>query len=160
MDLERQIHEAIGKTSVSLLDPADPHVLIVSDDDTISKDVEVILSHAGLTSELAKSMAAGCEFAKSGRFQVVVTTAVLSDGTWKRLIHIANRYRPGFMVIVLATTFDVKQGAKALEDGVFDVVDALHELPKVGEAARRALWAAYLEGAGPLPEALIHPRAV
>jgi hypothetical protein len=64
------------------------------------------------------------------------------------------------MVIVLTTSFDFKRWAEALEDGVFDVVDALHELPKVGEAVRRALWAAYLEGAGPLPEVLIHPRAV
>jgi hypothetical protein len=55
-------------------------------------------------------------------------------------------------VILVATTFDLNEWGQALEDGAFEVLDALHELPNVAEAARRALWAAYLKGAGPRPE--------
>jgi hypothetical protein len=53
----------------------------------------------------------------------------------------------------LATsTFDFNQSAEAQENGAFDVLDVLHELPKVAEVTKRALWAAYLKGAGPSPD--------
>jgi DNA-binding NtrC family response regulator len=129
-----------------------PRILIVHDDDTIAKNLELILLHAGLASERVKSMDAACQYARLGRFQVVVTTPVLGDGSWKRLADVDSHYRPGFVVILVATTFDLNEWGQALEDGAFDVLDALHELPNVGEAARRALWAAYLKGAGPRPE--------
>jgi PleD family two-component response regulator len=134
------------------VNPVKPRILIVHDDDTISKHVEIILLHAGLASERVKSMKEACEYARSGRFQVVVTTPVLGDGSWKRLADVDRQYRPGIVVILVATTFDLNEWGRALEDGAFDVLDALYELPNVAEAARRALWAAYLKGAGPRPE--------
>ena len=99
-------------------------------------------------------MKAGCEFARSGRFQVVVTSPTLRDGSWKRLVDIDSHYRPGFVVVLLGTNFDLNEWGQALEDGAFEVLDAIQELPKVAEVARRALWAAYLKGAGLRPEAL------
>jgi DNA-binding NtrC family response regulator len=134
------------------VNPVKPRILIVHDDDNIAKHLEIILLHAGLASERVKSMQVACEYARSGRFQVVVTTPVLGDGSWKRLADVDSHYRPGFVVILVATTFDLNEWGQALEDGAFDVLDALHELPNVAEAARRALWAAYLKGAGPRPE--------
>jgi DNA-binding NtrC family response regulator len=157
MGPERQAQEGVGKVNASLQRPSKPRILIVSDDDPISELLEVILLHTGLASTRVMSMAAACEAARSGRFQVVVTTPALSDGTWKRLTDLASRYRPGFVVIVVAITSDPKQRVQALEEGVFDVV-ALHELPNVAWAVRRALWAAYLDGAGPRPEAPSHSR--
>jgi DNA-binding NtrC family response regulator len=145
-----QIHPPIWLKPVNL---AKPRILIVHDDDAISKELEVILLHAGLASERVRSMKAGCESAKSGRFQVILTTPVLEDGSWKRLAGIDSRYRPGFVIIVVASNFDLNEWGQALEDGAFDVLDALRELPLAAEAARRALWAAYLKGAGPRPEA-------
>ena len=84
---------------------------------------------------------------------MVVATPLLSDGSWRRLIDVANHYNPDFVVILLARTFDLREWAEALKDGAFDVLDALHELPRAVEVAKRALWAAYLKGAGPDPEA-------
>jgi hypothetical protein len=130
-----------------------PRVLIVSDDDTISEELEIILFHAGLLSAHVDSMTAGYESARSGQYQVVVTEPVLFDGSWKRLIDIAGRYRPGFVIILVATSSDPSQRVQALEDGAFGVVDALNDLPKVAAMARGACWAAYLKGAGPCPEA-------
>jgi PleD family two-component response regulator len=132
--------------------PVKPRILIVHDDDTIAQHLEIILLHAGLASERVKSMKAAREYARSGRFQVVVTAPVLGDGSWKCMADVDSHYRPGFVVVLIATAFDLNEWGRALEDGAFDVLDALHELPNVGDAARRALWAAYLKGAGPRPE--------
>lgn len=159
--LERQTQGDIHRTNHSLLqlvNPLKPRILIVSDNDSISQELETILGHAGLSPERAPSMKAGCELARSGRFQVVVTVPELFDGSWKRLAAIANNYRPSFVIILAATTFDLRQWTQALEDGAFDVLDALYELPRVAEAARRALWAAHLKGVGPRPEAPRSPR--
>jgi DNA-binding NtrC family response regulator len=158
IDLERQGGDAIGKFNASARHPVEPHVLIVSDDDAISQYLEVILLRAGLASERVRTMTAGCESARSGRFQVVVTTTVLPDGTWKRLTDMASRYRPGFMVILVVNTFHLKQWAEALGEGTFAVLDASHELPKVGEAVRRAFSAAHLERTGPHNEVSGHLR--
>ena len=96
-------------------------------------------------------MTAGCEAAKSGRFQVIVSTPLLRDGSWKRLTDIANHYDLGFEVVLWARNFDLAEWVEALKDGAFDVLDAMCEPPKALEATRRALWAAYLKGAGPNP---------
>jgi len=140
--------------------PESPGILVIHDDDTISKELEEILLRAGLASERVKNMKAGCEYARSGRFQVVVTKPTFVDGSWKRLADIDGHYRPGFVVILVASTFDINQLAQSLDDGAFDVLNELQELPQVAEVARRALWAAYLKGAGPRPEAWISPSAV
>jgi DNA-binding NtrC family response regulator len=129
-----------------------PRILIVHDDDTVSRELEVVLLHSGLVSERVKSMKAGCDYVRSGKFHVVVTKPVLEDGSWRGLIDIDSHYRPGFVVILVATTFDLNEWGRALEEGAFDVLDELYELPHVAEVARRALWAAYLKGAGPRPE--------
>jgi DNA-binding NtrC family response regulator len=154
--IERQTQGPLGKTNPNIWlkpgHPVKPRILIVNDDDTISKDLELILLHAGFVSERVRSMKSGCEAARSGRFQVVVTSPVLCDGSWKRLAYVDSRYRPGFVIILVASSFDLNEWGQAVTDGAFEVLDALHELPQVAEVARRALWAAYLKGAGPRPE--------
>jgi DNA-binding NtrC family response regulator len=144
MGLNRQTREA--------REPDAARILIVCDDDSITERLNTAFREAGVISEHVKNITAGCESARSGRFQVVVTTPVLGDGSWRRLVDIASHYDLGFVVVLVASTFDFNQWAEALEDGAFDVLDSLHELPKAAEAAQRALWAAYLKGAGPCPE--------
>ena len=151
MDLGRQRELNTQETVTSTMSSANAHTLIVSDNNVISEILELILSNAGISSEREWSLTKGCELARSGRFQVVVTTSDLADGTWKLLVDLAGRYRPGFVVIVVADAFDARQWADALDGGLFDILDASHELWKVGEIVTRALWAAYLEGAGPQP---------
>ena len=161
---EGQTQKPTGKSNPNIWwksgNPAKPLILVINDDDAISKDLEVILLHAGLASERVKSMKAGCEYARSGRFQVVVTKPALIDGSWKRLADIDRHYHPGFVVILIASTCDLNEWGQALEDGAFEVLDALRELPQVAEVARRALWVAYLKGAGPRPEAWSPQRVV
>lgn len=136
-------------------------ILIVCDDDSIAKRLNDILLEAGLSSERVKSMTAGCRSARSGRFQVVLTAPVLGDGSWRRLVDIASHYDLGFVVVLVASTFDLKQRAEAMEDGAFDVLDLdrLHELSKTAEVTRGALWAAYLKGADPRPKVASPPMA-
>jgi DNA-binding NtrC family response regulator len=146
---ESRIRETNGKidrspwTQIDI--PAKPHILIVMDDDSVSIRLKVILRREGFASECAKSMAEACESAKSGHFPVVISAPVLFDGSWNRLVDVEGRCTPGFVIILVATTLDLNQWAQALEDGAFEVLDAVHELPKVALAARCALWAAYLK---------------
>ena len=139
--------------------PDEARILIVSDDDFLTERVNIVLREAGFISERAKSITLGCESARSGRFQVVITTPRLGDGSWRRLVDIASHYDLGFVVILLASTFDFSEWVEALENGAFDVLDVLHELPKAAEATKRALWAAYLKGSGPAPRVASPPKA-
>jgi DNA-binding NtrC family response regulator len=127
--------------------PEAPRILLVVDDDALAKELAPIFRRESLDVERVRSVTAGCDSARSGHFQVVVAQPELADGSWKRLADLASHYRPGFVVILVAKTFDLQQWARALEEGAFDVLDALHDLPKAAETALRALWAAYLTGA-------------
>ena len=89
--------------------PAEPRILIVSEDNAISRELELTLLHGGFISERIKGMSAACDCAKSGRFQVVVTAPLLHDGSWKRLTYIDRHYRPGFVIIVVAANFDMNE---------------------------------------------------
>lgn len=131
--------------------PDGARILIVCDDNSDMDRLKTVLQEAGFVSECAKSITAGCEAAKSGRFQVVVSTPLLRDGSWRRLTDIANHYDLGFEVVLWARNFDLAEWVEALKDGAFDVLDAKCEPPKAVEATRRALWAAFLKGAGPNP---------
>ena len=131
--------------------PDGAQILIVCDDNSESDRLKTVLQEAGFVSERAKSITAGCEAAKSGRFQVVISTPQLRDGSWRRLTDIANHYDLGFEVVLWARNFDLTEWAEALKDGAFDVLDTMCEPPRAVEATRCALWAAYLKGAGPNP---------
>jgi DNA-binding NtrC family response regulator len=163
MRLKAQSQEANSKSSArssfvsKVSDKA--RILIVCDDESVTERLNLALREAGFLSECATSMTAGCTSARSGRFQVIFTTPVLRDGSWRRLADIASNYDPGFVVVLVASNFDFNQCANALDDGAFDVLDPLHELPKTTETARCALWAAYLKGTGPRPEVASHPMA-
>lgn len=126
-------------------------ILIVGDKSRVSEDTEAALLRAGVRTRRVASTRAGCALAGTGQFQVVIVTESLFDGAWKRLIEMAGRSRPGFEVIVVANEHDTNQRRAALQEGVFEFLDASSELPRLGEVVRSALWAAYLEGAGPRP---------
>ena len=134
-------------------------ILIVHDDDLIAERLDIVFREAGYVSERAKSITAGCESAKSGRFQVVISAPVLGDGSWRRVADIASYYNLGFVVFLVANPFDLDQLAEAQENGAFDVLDVMHELPEVVEVTKAALWAAYLKGACPRPESASTAKA-
>ena len=134
-------------------------ILIVCDDDSITERLTTAFRGAGFITDCARSMTAGCTSARSGRFQVVFTTPVLGDGSWRRLTDVASQYDLSFVVVLVASNFDFNQCAEALQEGAFDVLDPLHELPRSVEAARGALWAAYLKGASSCPEVVSRPMA-
>jgi len=129
--------------------PDGARILIVCDDNSETDRLKIILQEQGFVWEWARSITEGCEAAKSGRFQVVVSTPRMRDGSWRRLIDIANHYGLGFEVVLWARTFDLLEWTEALKEGAFDVLDAICEQPIAVEATKRALWAAYLKGAGP-----------
>ncbi len=127
--------------------PDGARILIVCDDDSETERLKTILQKAGIVSECTRSITAGCEAAKSGRFQVVVSTPLLRDGSWRRLTDIAHHYDLGLEVVLWARNFDLAEWVEALKEGAFDVLDALCELPRAVEDIKTALWAAYLKGA-------------
>jgi len=105
---------------------------------------------------MGKSITEGCEAANpadfrwSSRRPGCETDREAADD-------IANHYDLGFEVVLWARSFDLLEWTEALKDGAFDVLDAMCEQPKAVESTKRALWAAYLKGAGPTQERLI-PR--
>ncbi len=153
------IAENMTRSRLPFKIPDGARILIVCDDNSDTDRLRTILQEEGFVSEWAKSITAGCEAAKSGQFQVVVSAPVLSDGSWRRLTDIANYYDLGFEVVLWARSFDLLEWAVALNEGVFDVLDAMCEQPKAVEATKRALWAAYLKGAGPNPRAASPQKA-
>ena len=103
-------------------------------------------------------MTAGCEAAKSGRFQLVLSPPLLSDGSWRRLIEVADHYDLSFEVVLLARNFDLNQWAEALKDGAFDVLDVIYELPKAADVATGVFRAALLKRSQPRKEAACSGR--
>lgn len=120
-----------------------PHmaqILIVGENDSDTERLKTVLRKAGMATESASNIAAGCQLAQSGRFQVVFSAPFPGDrSSWKRLIDIAKQRDSSFAIILLARTFSLGEWADALEVGVFEVLDVLCDLPKAAEAASRAL---------------------
>jgi len=158
MSLTMQTHEEM-RSSLQLNFPEGARILIVCDNDSDTKRLRSLLMEAGFASDCAKSVATACETAKSGQFQVVVSIPQLRDGSWRRLTEIAHHYDLRFEVVVWAHNFDLREWAEALENGAFDVLDAVNEQRRLVEVIKGALWAAYLKGAGPKPSATSPPKA-
>ncbi len=57
---------------------------------------------------------------------------------------VAQHYDLSFELVLLARSFNLNQWTEALQDGAFDVLDVVCDLPKAAEAAKRAFGAAYL----------------
>src|ERR1700686_709227 len=112
------------------------------DDDSDTQRLRASLIEAGFASDCAKTLITGCEAAKSGQFQVVVSTPQLSDGSWRRLTDVADRYDLPFEVVLWAHNFELREWGEALDSGAFDVVEAVYEQPRAIEATKCALWAA------------------
>src|SRR5260370_31465999 len=111
------IDENVARSGLPLKIPDGARILIVCDDNSDTDRLKTILDEEGFASEWAKSITAGCEAAKSGQFQVVVSTPVLRDGSWKRLTDIANHYDLGFETVLWARNFDLEEWAVALREG-------------------------------------------
>jgi DNA-binding NtrC family response regulator len=140
--------------------PDEARLLVVTDDDSYVEQLIIIFKKAGFASEIARNVTDACDAAKSGRFQVVVTVPSMRDGSWQRLVDVAYHYDLRLEIILLARSFDLTEWAGALNDGAFDVLDVLHELPKAGKVATAAFWAAYLKGSGRLPRSLYKSQPV
>jgi len=128
--------------------PKGSQVLIAGDDPS-AEQLEAALIGIGIASKTAKSMTEACECVRSGRFQAVFSKPLLHDGSWRRLIEIANHYDLGFEVVLVAHDWNLAAWTEALNEGAFDVLDSMDEKTRVTEVTKRALWAAYLRGAGP-----------
>jgi DNA-binding NtrC family response regulator len=114
-----------------------------------AQEIIARLGEAGIASKTAKSMTEACECVRSGHFQAILSKPLMSDGSWRRLIDVSHHYDLGFEVVLVARDFDHAGWAEALNDGAFDVLETLSNEIGVTEVTKRALWAAYLKGAGP-----------
>ncbi len=119
-------------------------ILIVSEMDSDRNQLKAVFLQAGMASECADNLAAGCESAKSGRFGVVFCTPQSGDESWTRLIEVASQYDLGFEIVLLARAFDLNQWAEAMQLGAFEVLDVFCDLPNAGEVARLALGSEHL----------------
>ena len=145
MSLAMQIQEE-SRSGLQSNIPDGARILIVCDDDSDRKRLTTLLWEAGFALDCAKSITTGCEAAKTGHFQVVFSTPQLRDGSWWRLTDIAYHYDLRFEVVLWAHNFDLREWAEALDQGAFDVLDAVYEQSRVVEAVKCAWWAAYLKG--------------
>jgi DNA-binding NtrC family response regulator len=136
--------------------PMGAQILIVGDDPT-SEQLVVTLEKAGIGSKTASGMTEACECVKSGNFQAVLSKPTLSDGSWRRLVDVAKHYDLGFEIVLMTRDFHIDAWSQALSEGAFDVLDTHLNQSGAVVIAKRALWAAYLKGAGPNPGAT-NPR--
>ncbi len=120
-------------------------ILIVCETNSDTRRLETLLREAGLDSESVDNMAAGCESARFDRFGVIFTTPFAGEGSWKRLIGLANQRSLSFEIVLLARTFDLDQWAEAMQIGAFDVLDLVFDLSRAAEVAQHAFGAAYLK---------------
>ena len=120
-------------------------ILIVCETDPDTERLITLLQEAGLDSESADNMAAGCESARSGRFGVIFSTPFADEGSWRRLIEVANQHSLSFEIVLLARTFELDQWAEAMQIGAFDILDLVFGLPRAAEVAQHAFGAAYLK---------------
>ena len=94
-------------------------ILIVCETGSDTDRLKNLLREASLDSESVDNMTAGCESARSGRFGVIFSTPFTGDGSWKRLIEVANEHSLSFEVVLLARTFELDQWAEAMQMGAF-----------------------------------------
>src|SRR5713226_6528160 len=104
MSLTMQTYEEICSDLQSNI-PVGARILIVCDDDSDGKRLKTLLLEAGLDSDCAKSITTGCEAAKSGQFQAIVSIPKLKDGSWRRFTEIASHYDLRFEVVLWARNF-------------------------------------------------------
>jgi DNA-binding NtrC family response regulator len=135
--------------------PGEPRILIVCNENGLTERLRAIFLQIGLYSETAGGVTEACELAKSGRFQVIVTVPLMLDGSWRRLVDITKYYDLALEVVLLARDFDLKEWADALNEGAFDVINVLYELPNAAKVVTAAFWAVYLKGGGQLPQCLL-----
>jgi len=128
--------------------PTGSQVLIVGDHTNLDA-VIAKLQESGIHAKTAKSMTEACECVRSGHFQAILSRPLMSDGSWRRLIDVAHHYELEFEVVLVARDFDHAGWAEALNDGAFDILETLNNQLGAAEVTKRALWAAYLKGAGP-----------
>jgi hypothetical protein len=115
-----KVHKNVGEASDTATlstgleqdGPQEVRILIVSENESIAERLGMALSEADFIWERVNSITAGCESARSGRFQVILTTPLLGDGSWRRLVDIAAHYDFGFVVILVATTLTSGNGPK------------------------------------------------
>src|SRR2546427_12615424 len=81
--------ESKTRSSLTLKVPDGARILIVCDD---TERLKSILQKAGIVSECAKSITAGCEAAETRRFQGGGSTPPLRGGSWGRLTALSNTY--------------------------------------------------------------------
>lgn len=120
-------------------------ILIVCGTNSDTRRLETLLREAGLDSESVDSMTAACESARSDRFGVIFSTPFAGEGSWKRLIGLANQHSLSFEIVLLARTFDLDQWAEAMQIGAFDVLDLVFDLSRAPEVAQHAFGSAYLK---------------
>lgn len=137
---DAQLHDG---TTLGVPDMA--RILIVCENDSDTEGLKSVFQEAGLASESVGTISAGCESAKSDQFKVVLSSSLFGDGSWTRLLDVADHFHLSFEIILLTRNFTHGQWAEAIQDGAFDVLDVLYDLPKAPAAAKRAWGAAYLK---------------
>lgn len=139
-----RVHAAEPLVGLTLGKHKMSRVLIVCKMGADTDQLKAVFLKAGIASESAENMTAGCASAQSGRFGVIFSTPDSADGSWTRLIEVASQNGLSFEIVLLARTFDLAQWSEAMQLGAFEVLDVLYELPKAADVARRALGAGYL----------------
>src|SRR5712671_2689039 len=77
-------------------------ILIVCDSDSETERLKGTFPNEKFILECVSSMTQACDAVKSGRFQVVVSTPLLRDGSWRRLMDVAYHYDLSFEVVLWA----------------------------------------------------------
>jgi DNA-binding NtrC family response regulator len=144
IEIPLRVQEAKPLVGMAIAKPSVSRILIVGERSDETDQLKAVLHDAGIASESADNMTAGCGSAQSGRFGVIFSTLESVGGSWTRLIEVARQHDLSFEIVLLARSFDLSQWGEAMQLGAFEILDVSRDLPKAAEVVRRAFGADYL----------------
>lgn len=108
------------QSSYSAVNHTSPHILIMEDEESIAKGLEMVLEEEGYDVDLADTGAGALETFSSKKFDLLIADLRLPDKNGLEVIKIVKEQRPETEVVVITGYSSVSSAVDAMKIGVAD----------------------------------------
>ena len=108
------------QSSYSAVNHTSPHILIMEDEESIAKGLEMVLEEEGYDVDLANTGAGALETFSSKKFDLLIADLRLPDKNGLEVIKIVKEQRPETEVVVITGYSSVSSAVDAMKIGVAD----------------------------------------